>query len=101
MDMTTKSDIPKAYGCGSVSLVLAIISYCIVMYHERNIDNKYVLYSQHSIFFVTYESDQLARLFHITKLEGFTSAKHSNLLGQLLSYEENEVLWIRTLFFDS
>jgi len=101
MDMTPKSDIPKAYGCGSVSLVTAIISYCIVMYHERNIDNKYVLYSQHSIFFVTYESDQLARLFHITKLKGFTSAKHFNLLGQLLSYEENEVLWICTLFFDS
>ncbi len=25
-----------------------------------------------------------------------TSDKHSNLLGQFLSYEENEVLWIRT-----
>ncbi len=26
-----------------------------------------------------------------------TNDKHSNLLGQFLSYEENEVLWIRTL----
>jgi hypothetical protein len=25
-----------------------------------------------------------------------TSDKHSNLLGQLLSYKENELLWIRT-----
>jgi len=25
------------------------------------------------------------------------SDKHSNLLGQFLSYEENEVLWIHTL----
>ena len=30
-------------------------------------------------------------------LERLTSDKHSNLLGQFLSYEENEVLWIRTL----
>ncbi len=56
-----------------------------------------VLYSQHSIFFVTYESAQLARLFHNTKLEMLTSEKHSNLLGQLQSCKENEVLWIRTL----
>jgi hypothetical protein len=32
---------------------------------------------------------QEARLFHNTKL---TSAKHSNLLGQFISYEENELL---------
>ncbi len=25
-----------------------------------------------------------------------TSDKHSNLLGQLLSYEEDEILWIHT-----
>ncbi len=30
-------------------------------------------------------------------LERFTSAKHSNLFGQFISYEENEVLWIRTM----
>ncbi len=27
-------------------------------------------------------------------LERLTSDKHSNLLGQFLGYEENEVLWI-------
>jgi hypothetical protein len=30
-------------------------------------------------------------------LERVTSAKHSNVLGQFIGYEENEVLWIRTL----
>ncbi len=58
-----------------------------------------VPHSQHSIFFVTYESAQKARLFHNTKLKRLTSNKHPNLLGQFLSYEENEVLWIRTLFY--
>ncbi len=29
-----------------------------------------------------------------------TSDKHSNLLGQFLSYEEREVLWIRTLILN-
>jgi hypothetical protein len=29
-------------------------------------------------------------------LERLTSDKHSNLLGQFLSYEKNEALWIRT-----
>ncbi len=29
-------------------------------------------------------------------LERLISDKHSNLLGQFLSYEENEVLWMRT-----
>jgi len=48
------------------------------------------------IFLVNYKPAQEAGLFHNTKLEGFTSAKHSNLLGQLLSYEEIEVLWIHT-----
>ncbi len=46
-----------------------------------------VPYSQYSIFFVTYESAQYGRLFHNSKLERFTSNKHSNLLGQFLSYE--------------
>ncbi len=32
----------------------------------------------------------------ITQLEMLTSYKHSNLFCQFLSYEENEVLWIRT-----
>jgi hypothetical protein len=42
-------------------------------------------YSQHSIFFVTYESAQYAILYHNTKLESLTSAKHFNLLGQFIS----------------
>ncbi len=57
-----------------------------------------VPYSQHSIFFLTYELAQYARLFHNTKLERLTNAKHSNLLGQFISYKENEVSWICTLF---
>jgi hypothetical protein len=28
-------------------------------------------------------------------VEMHTSAKHSNLLGQFVSYKENEVLWLR------
>jgi hypothetical protein len=30
-------------------------------------------------------------------LERLTNYKQYNLLGQFLSYEENEVLWIRTV----
>ncbi len=40
-----------------------------------------VPYSQRSIFFVTYESAQSARLIHNTMLERLTSDKCSNLLG--------------------
>ncbi len=35
-------------------------------------------------------------MFHNTKLEMLTSAKHSNLLVQFVSSEENEVLWLFT-----
>jgi len=49
-------------------------------------------YSQHSIFFVTYESAQYARVLHNSRLKRLTSDNHSNLLGQFLSYEENVVL---------
>ncbi len=59
--------------------------------YEHEKDNL-VPYSQHSIFFVTYESAHKARLFHNSKPERLTSDKRSNLLGQFLSYEENEVL---------
>ncbi len=31
-----------------------------------------------------------------TKLEGLAKNKHSSLLGPFVSYEENEVLWMRT-----
>ncbi len=33
----------------------------------------------------------------IPQLESLTSEKHSNLLDQFLSYEENEIFWIHTL----
>ncbi len=35
--------------------------------------------------------------FYITLGWKGTSDKHSNLLGQFLSYKEKEVLWIHTL----
>jgi len=54
-------------------------------------------YSQHFIFFVTYESAQYARLQLNTRAERLVSDKNSNLLGLVLSYEENKVLWVRTL----
>ncbi len=38
-------------------------------------------YSQHFIFFVTYESVQYARVLHNTKLEKLGKYKHSTLLG--------------------
>ncbi len=50
------------------------------------------LYLQHFILFVTQE---WARLLHYTMLERLATEKHSGLLGPFLSYEENEVLWIR------
>ncbi len=61
-----------------------------------------VTYSQHSIFFVTYESAQWVRLFHNTKLERLTCDKHSNLLaaGQFLNYEWNKVLLICEMIFN-
>ncbi len=52
------------------------------------------LYSQHFIFFVTYELAQWARLLHKNKLERLAGDKHSDLLGFLARCEENEVLWI-------
>ncbi len=62
------------------------------MHRPLFFDCNQVPYSQHSIFFVTYESAQYARLFHNTKLERVTNAELSDLLGQFISYEENEVL---------
>jgi hypothetical protein len=52
------------------------------------------------MFIVTYELAQQARVLHYNRLESLASNKHSNLLGLLglfLSYDENEVLWIRSL----
>ncbi len=36
-----------------------------------------------------------ARVLHYIKLSRFATDKHSILLDQFISYEENEVLWIR------
>jgi len=34
-------------------------------------------------------------VLHYIRLERFAAGKHSSLLDQFVSYEENEVLWIR------
>ncbi len=36
-------------------------------------------------------------MFHKTSLIGLANNKHSNLLGLFISYDENELLWIRYL----
>ncbi len=48
-------------------------------------------YSQHLIFFVTYEWTQQARVSYYIRMEGLAMDKHSNL-GSFTSYEETEVL---------
>jgi hypothetical protein len=52
-------------------------------------------YSQHLIFFVTYEWAQLVSVFVLDKPFQPCVMKHSSLLVPLLSYEENEALLIR------
>ncbi len=53
-------------------------------------------YSQNFIFFVSEGRCQWASEFQYTLAETLVSEKHSSLLGPFVSYEENEVLWIRT-----
>jgi len=48
------------------------------------------------VFIVTYELAQKARVFHTTRLERLASNKHSNLLGLFVSYDDKEVLLIRS-----
>ncbi len=50
-------------------------------------------YSQHLIFFITYECAQLARVLDYATSERLANDKHSSLLGPFVNYEENEVLW--------
>jgi hypothetical protein len=45
----------------------------------------------HFTFFLTYEWTQKARVLHNTRLERLASNKHSSILGQHVSCEENEV----------
>jgi len=52
------------------------------------------LYSQHLIFFKTYELAKLPRVLHYSKLERLVSNKRFSLLGPFISYE---VLPIRPL----
>ncbi len=52
-------------------------------------------YSQHFIFFATYKWAQKAWVLNNTRLEKLASNKHSSLLGQFLSFGENEALSIR------
>jgi len=51
-------------------------------------------YSQHFIFSVTYESAQLVRVLHYTRLKRLSNDKHSSLLGTFINFEGNEVLRI-------
>ncbi len=43
----------------------------------------------------------MLKVIMLTKLERLTSDKHSNLLGQFLSYEWNEMLWIQTQVYST
>jgi hypothetical protein len=46
-------------------------------------------YSQHFIFFITYEWAQKTRVLHYIRLYMLTRDKHTVLLGPITSYEEN------------
>jgi hypothetical protein len=59
------------------------------------------LYSQHYIFFITNKWVQYASLLHGIMLQRLTNVKNSNLLVQLVSYKEKEVLWIQSMVFYS
>jgi hypothetical protein len=49
-------------------------------------------YSQHFIFFVTYEKALKARVRDYTRLERLDKNKQSSVLDPLLGVKENEVL---------
>jgi hypothetical protein len=52
-------------------------------------------YSQQFNLFVTYKLTQKARALNYSWLEKLVREEHSSLLEQFISYEDNEVLWIR------
>jgi hypothetical protein len=52
------------------------------------------LYSQHFVFFITYEWTKYVRVFVPGKPFQPSGPKHSSLLGAFVSSEENEALWI-------
>jgi hypothetical protein len=51
-----------------------------------------VRFSQHLIFFVTYESIQYSRVLHYIWLERPASDKQSSLLGPFINYGGNYVI---------
>jgi hypothetical protein len=51
------------------------------------------LYSQHFLFFVTYELAQQERVLHYSRMEILGKDKHPSLLDPFASYAKNEVLW--------
>jgi len=53
-------------------------------------------YSEHFIFFQTYQWAQQAGSLHYTRLARLARSKHSNLLGPFVSYNVNEVLQKKT-----
>jgi len=54
-------------------------------------------YSQHLIFFWTYEKGQKARTLNYTRLKRLPSDKHSSLFGAFIcKIRKNEVFWIRS-----
>ncbi len=64
---------------------------------DDKLPNK-VWFYYHFIFFVTYDWAQKARVFVTGKPFWPTVVQLSSLLGQYISYEENEVLWMWYLF---
>ncbi len=66
----------------------------VISYEENWVFSMWYLvsFSQHFIFFVTYECAQL--MLNYTRLEKHAMYKWSILPGQFVSYEKNEVLWI-------
>jgi hypothetical protein len=82
---------------------------CVVPFHEdfysfAHLSNpplwvlkSLVPYSQQFIFFVTYEWAKYSWVFVPSKPFQPRVMKHSSLLAPLVSYKENEVLWIRFL----
>ncbi len=69
----------------------------IVSYNENKVlwIKPYGPIWQHFIFFLTDEQPQWPRVLHYSRQEKITRDKSSSLLCTILSYEENEVLWIR------
>ncbi len=51
-------------------------------------------YSQHFFFFVNDEWAQKARVLHYSEVEKACQGKYFSLLGPLISYKENEALFI-------